>query len=237
MILYLSIIGISVIILSLINIFANLLPFSPIITILIIVGGVVIEFLLDGLFAYIVHLFPNKWFEVNNKFYNVSNGEKKFYEKIKIRKWKDKVWELGGLGGFSKKNLQSTNNPEYFKQFIIESNKGVLTHIIGLLIGFALILIYLPLSCFWSVSLPISIVNFLLNLPSLFILRYNTPKLHTVYKRLQRTAERESSLKLNENQNAEKQENIANNDAETAEKNANITKNEQKTTYLTENKE
>ena len=232
MILYLSLIGICVVILSLINIFANLMEYSPIIIILIIVGGVVIQFVLDGLFAFAVHLMPNKWFEIDNKFYNVSNGERKFYEKIKIRKWKDKVWELGGLGGFSKKHLLSNNDKEYIKRFIIESNKGVLTHIIGCFIGFALIPIYLPFSCILSVSLPIAIVNLFLNLPSLFILRYNTPKLLAGYKRLNRTSEK-TAIPIETKTDNSNNENV---NVETSDdKNANNAENEQNNDTFTEN--
>lgn len=196
MALYLSIITLAICILSAINILGNFLAYSPAIVILIICGGVAIQFALDGLFAFLVHLMPNSWFKIDNKFYNVSDKERKFYEKIKIRRWKDKVWELGGLGGFSKKSLQANPDKEYFEKFLIESNKGVLTHIIGCFIGFLLIPIYLPLSCILSVSLPIAIVNFILNLPSLFILRYNTPKLLVAYKRLARNAEKQSKLSV-----------------------------------------
>ena len=193
MALYLSVITLAICILSAINIVGSFISYSPAIVILIICGGVAIQFALDGLFAFLVHIMPNKWFEIDKKFYNVSNGERKFYEKIKIRKWKDKVWELGGLGGFSKKSLQSSNDKEYLKRFLIESNKGVLTHIFGCFVGFALIPIYLPFSCIWSISFPIAIVNLILNLPSLIILRYNTPKLLAGYKRLIRNDEKKNA--------------------------------------------
>lgn len=189
MILFLSIIGLAIVILSIIDIFGNFVAYSPLLIITLIVGAVLIQIALDGLFAFIVHLMPNKWFEIDNKFYNVSNKERKFYEKIKIRKWKDKILELGTLGGFSKKSLKSSNDKEYLKRFIVESNKGVLTHIIGCFVGFLLIPIYLPFSCILSISLPVAIINFFMNLPSLFILRYNTPKLMAGYKRLTRTSE------------------------------------------------
>ena len=186
MILYLSIILIFVVFLSAINVLCGFNTISQSSTIIIIFLAPVIEIAIDGIFAFIVHLLPESWFGVDNKFYKVSDKERKFYENIKIRKWKDKVVELGGLGGFSKKELKSGNDINYLKQFIIESNKGVMTHLIGCVVGFLLIPIYLPFNCIFSISIPVAIVNLILNLPSTFILRYNTPKLHAGYKRLLR---------------------------------------------------
>jgi len=183
MILYFSIISIFLILLFIVNIFASLTAYSSLITFLLIIGVTVFQFAVDGLFAFLVHLLPSKMFEIDNKFYLVSNRERKFYEKIKIRQWKDKVWELGSLGGFSKKSLKSSSDKEYLKQFIIESNKGVLTHIIGCFAGFIALFVF-PSACMFNITLPICIINFILNIPSLFILRYNTPKLHAGYKRL-----------------------------------------------------
>lgn len=198
MILYLSIISIFLIALFIINVFASLTVYSSLVTFLLIIGITVFQFAIDGVFAMLVHLFPNKWFEIDNKFYLVSNKERKFYEKTKIRQWKDKVWELGSLGGFSKKSLKSSTDKEYLKQFIIESNKGVLTHIIGCFAGFTALLIF-PTGCLFNITLPICIINFILNLPSLFILRYNTPKLHAGYKRLCRNENKTTTNNKNFN--------------------------------------
>ena len=42
-------------------------------------------------------------------------GEQELYKKLKVRRWKDKVWELGGLGGFSKKKLADPSDPKYIE--------------------------------------------------------------------------------------------------------------------------
>ena len=203
MILYLSIILVYVVILSAINVLCSFTPISPSYTILIIFIAPIIEIVIDGLVALLVHQLPNKWFEIDNKFYKVSDKERKFYEKIKIRKWKDKVVELGALGGFSKKELKSSNDIEYIKKFLIESNKGVLNHILSCFAGFLLILIYLPFDCIFSISLPIAIMNLILNMPSTFILRYNTPKLLAGYKRLLRTNKQNKNTEKHSNTNIE----------------------------------
>ena len=183
--LYLSIIGCIVLVLYFVNIIFDLVAFSNVTILIIILGGVLLEVAIDGLIAILIHLLPTKWFEINKRFFNVSSRERKFYEKIKIRKWKDKVVELGSLGGFSKSELKSSTDINYIKQFIIESNKGVVNHLFGCVAGF-LILWLFPSNCLLCISLPIAIANLLLNIPSTFILRYNTPKLLAGYKRLVR---------------------------------------------------
>lgn len=192
MILYLSIIAIAVIMLSLLNIFFSITSLEPLTTFLMTSGIAVYEFCQDGIVAFLIHLLPASMFDINKKIYNVSNRERKFYEKIKIRKWKDKVWELGSIGGFSKKNLQSGTDKSYLSKFLMESNKGVMVHIISCFTGFTALLIF-PIECALSITLPVAIVNLLMNLPSLFILRYNTPKLMALYKRAMRTPELKNS--------------------------------------------
>lgn len=185
MILYLSTIFIAMFIVALLNILLGtpVFGYSMWYVILAVIFSTIFEILVDGIFAIIVNLLPNKWFGVDNKYYHVSKREQKFYEKLKIRKWKDKVLELGALGGFRKNKLKDPNDPAYIETFIIESNKGVLTHRIAYVVGFANIFL-LPLKYALVISLPIALVNLVLNILPTMVLRYNTPKLHAVYKRL-----------------------------------------------------
>ena len=183
--LYLSVIGIAMAAVSLINIaFGTAAPHYVIIA---VVWCTALQFALDGIIAILINKMPNKWFGADNPLYKVSEAEKKLYKRLKVRLWKDKVWELGGLGGFSKKNLREPGNPEYIELFIIECNKGVLTHRLSYPIGF-LAMATLPGICAFTVALPISAVNLFLNILPTLILRYNTPKLQEVLKRLKRKA-------------------------------------------------
>ena len=105
----------------------------------------------------------------------------RFYEKIGIKKWKDKALELGAVTGFRKNKLYSPNNNEYVKRFILEANYGIMVHVYCIVFGFLVMLanLFYP---FVYVTLPIAIVNLVLNLLPIFILRYNLPKLHSLYK-------------------------------------------------------
>ncbi len=153
--------------------------------ILSVIWCTALQFLFDLVIAACTHIMPQRWFKIENKFYRVSKFELDLYKKLGVRKWKDKVWELGGIGGFSKKTLAEPNNPLYVERFIIECNKGVLTHRISYFVGF-LAMFTLPGVCRFTIALPIALVNLFLNILPTIILRYNTPKLKVLLIRLNR---------------------------------------------------
>lgn len=187
--LYLTVIGIAMLIISAFNIVFNTASWYYIIIAVIVCTA--LQFALDGLIAMIINKLPDKWFGVDNPFYNVSEAEKNLYKILKVRRWKDHVWDLGGLGGFSKKSLADPNSPEYFERFIIESNKGVLTHRLSYPIGF-LPMLFIPNVCAFSVALPVAVVNLFLNILPTLSLRYSTPKLKLILKRMNRRIAKET---------------------------------------------
>lgn len=193
MILYLSVIGIAVVLICGFDILVMcpIMKVSPWFFVLAVLGSVVYQVAVDGLFAFICERIPDKWVK-DKKFFEVSKQEQHFYEKLGIKKWKDKVLELGSLGGFSKSKIDDPNSPEYAEKFLIESFKGELDHIIGMIMGFTVIFIF-PLKFAWMVGVPVAIVNVFLNLLSTMILRYNTPKLKVLHKRALRNKERATS--------------------------------------------
>ena len=155
-----------------------------------VVISTIYQVAIDGLFAFLCNKIPSGWVK-DKKFFNVSKGEQKFYEKLGIRVWKDKVIELGGMGGFSKSKIDDPNSPEYIERFLIESYKGEIVHIVGMIMGFSVIFIF-PFKFALCVGVPIAIVNVFVNMMSTMILRYNTPKLKTLHKRAIRNKEREA---------------------------------------------
>ena len=181
--LYLSIIGVAVAIISALNIIFETAAWYYVI--IACAFCVALQFALDGLIAITINKMPDAWFGADNALYRVSEAEKSFYKKIKVRLWKDKIWELGGLGGFSKKSLLSPDSPEYIEKFIIECNKGVLTHRLSYPIGF-LAMLTLPGALAFTIALPVAAVNLFLNVLPTLALRYNTPMLQSVLKRLKK---------------------------------------------------
>lgn len=181
--LYLSVIGVAMAMISAGNILLHTATWYNVIVAVVLCTAA--QFALDGLVAIVINKLPDRWFGVENPLYRVSEREQGWYKKWKVRKWKDRVWELGGLGGFSKKNLLDPNSPEYIEKFIIECNKGVLTHRLAYPIGF-LPMLFLPNPFSCSIALPVATVNLFLNILPTVVLRHNTPKLKMVLKRMLR---------------------------------------------------
>lgn len=193
-----SVISIAMVIICSLDIIiaSPLMGVSPWFFVFAVTVSVIYQFAIDGLFAFLVNIMPNKWFE-NKKFFEVSKKEQRFYEKLGIRSWKDKVWELGGLGGFSKSKIVDPNDPEYSRRFLVESYKGEVDHIIGMFVGFTVIFIF-PLKFAWIVGVPVAIVNLVLNYMPIMILRYNTPKLKVLHKRALRNQQARMKQENNE---------------------------------------
>ena len=146
-----------------------------------------LQFLFDGVIAIIINKMPDRWFGADHPFFRVSETEQKLYRKLKVRKWKNKVWELGGLGGFSKKNLGESKDSRHIETFIMECNKGVLTHRLSYPVGF-LAMLTLRNICSVTIALPVALVNLVLNILPTMVLRYNTPKLQAILNRLKKKA-------------------------------------------------
>ena len=152
--------------------------------------GVIFEIALDGLIATIARLMPAKCADHTKKVYQVSAKEKRFYEKLKIRMWKDKIPEIGHFTGFRKNKLADPQSVEYVDRFLLESCYGELGHFFSLFLGFTVLLLY-PLSDVWfALAIPVAIVNFFLNLPSILVLRYNSYKLVVLKKSLLKKQQR-----------------------------------------------
>lgn len=139
--------------------------------------AVVIEILIDGLIATIARLLPKKCAQHDARVFVVSAKEKKFYEKMKIRKWKDHIPEIGHFTGFRKNKIADPKSVEYLDRFLLEACYGEIGHFFSVFFGFLVLLLY-PIATVWmAISIPVAIINIFLNLPSLFVLRYNSYKL------------------------------------------------------------
>lgn len=151
--------------------------------------GVIAIIAADGIEALIIRrLTPKKWYSIDKAFFTVSEKERKLYKKMKIKKWKDSVPELGVFTGFSKSEIKSADDTEYLGRFLTESNYGVIIHIANAILGF--VIAFIPFCSAPSIWIPIYAVNFVLSILPVFILRYTS---HTLVK-LYRKAERAKSV-------------------------------------------
>ena len=179
--LYFTTIGIAMALISAVNIAFETVPWYYILT--MVAWCTALQFILDGAVALLVRLTPDRLYGIDNPLFHITRWEREMYKRLRVRLWKDKVWELGGIGGFSKKSMTSTNDPEYVKKFIIECNRGVTTHRLSYPIGFVAMLT-LDGACVFTVALPVALVNLYLNILPTLVLRYNTPMLKSLYERL-----------------------------------------------------
>jgi hypothetical protein len=136
----------------------------------------------DGIGALIIRrLTPKKWFLPERRLFTVSAKERKFYTKVKIKKWKDHVPELGLFTGFSKSEIKEADDPEYLGRFLIESNYGVIIHVANAIFGF--VIAFIPICSAPSIWIPIYAVNFVLSILPVAILRYTSHTLAKLYQR------------------------------------------------------
>lgn len=184
--LYLTIIGIASAIIAAVNIACGVASWYYVL--IAVCFCAVLDFAIDGGMAILIRLTPDRLYPPFSPRFAVSEREKRWYLKLGVRFWKDKIWELGGLGGFSKKRLLSPDDPAYIEKFIIECHKGVVTHRLSYPMGF-LIMLTLPNLCAFTIALPVAMVNLFLNILPTVALRYNTPMLQGMLKRMQRKQE------------------------------------------------
>lgn len=187
--LYLTTIGIGMAVISALNVALGTVAWYY--AVIATVWCTALQFAVDGSIAIIINRLPNAWFSVDKRMFYVSETERQLYKRLKVRRWKDKVWELGGLGGFSKKRLISPDDPSYIEKFIIECNKGVIVHRLSYAAGF-LAMLTLAGTPRFSIALPVALVNLYLNILPTLALRYNTPKLKAMLARMRRTRDRQA---------------------------------------------
>ena len=164
-----------------------------------ILGAVLINVVaviaVDGLFAFLIRRLPEKWFGHERRFFHVSAKEKKFYEKLKIRKWKDKVPELGQFTNFHKNKVAEPRNNVYLERYMLEAAYGEVIHLAGCFLGFVIIFFY-PLKYWLCFGFPVAVINLIMNILPYFILRYNFYKMKVLYRsnerKQRRAAEKET---------------------------------------------
>lgn len=199
MVIYAVIIGITLVITFLLNLLVAMPIFDlTFLQILLRTGlSVIVVFAIDAVLAYVIRRLPNKWFNFRFKHFRVFKFEKKYYEKIGIKKWKDKIPELGQFTNFSKNKVEDPTNNEYIERFLLEICYGEVIHFTSIFFGFLIIFMYDLRYCLYM-GIPVAIANGIINYLSFAILRYNRPKLMTIHERNRRLEERKKVKQSNE---------------------------------------
>ena len=139
--------------------------------------------IMAGIITLITRILPAKVFSLYRHRYKVSSKENKFYNKLKIKKWKDKIPELGKLSGFAKTEIAEPNNPQYIFKFLTENCIAEALHFYSIVAGL-LVFVFLPREYVFTIGLPIFFLNMLLHIMPIFVQRYLRPKFLKIYNRL-----------------------------------------------------
>ena len=199
MILYICIIAISMVLICFFNSIFHSICFVEhgLLNLILIVGlAVVIEFLIDLIISGLVSIFPAKTYVGFKKKYK---WEKKFYEKLGVKVWKDYVPIGKGplLIGMDKSKIEKPNDINFLHKLMDECLRAEVMHFLSMFLGFFLILIF-PIKYALIISLPVAIVNMFLQLLPFIVQRYNLPKLEVLLERNRRLQMREKKNNLNE---------------------------------------
>ncbi len=153
-----------------------------------VVVSVAASIAIDGLLAYFAHRLPARKINPYLKVYAVSNRERRLYERLRIKKWKDCLPDLGKICcGFGKGKIEDPSSCEYLYKYMEECVYGEIAHAVSLFLGFLVLFIF-PFKYALYITLPVAFVNFVLNLLPVMALRYNRSKLMILYKRKERTS-------------------------------------------------
>lgn len=150
----------------------------------------VIIFCIDVVVAFILHKLPPKLYKADKFPYKTYAWERKVLEKLKIRKWKGVVPDMGQLCDFKKSKVES-NEIEYIDKFLVETCYAEAIH--STMIFTAIVVFFMLKGVYrWSIGIPCFMINLILNLPPTLIQRYTRPKLMMMKKRQILIKEREN---------------------------------------------
>ena len=141
---------------------------------------ILVYFALDTLAALLCRLIPRRKINVESKLIKPMQFERKFYEALGVKRFKDKIPELGGaFTGFSKNELNG-DEPEYYAQFIRETVLCIL---------FSIAVPFICNAYVFNFAFPMFFLNLYFNILPIMVQRYNRPRLYSIYKLKQKQVE------------------------------------------------
>ena len=129
---------------------------------------------------------PRRCADCEKRIYTVGVREKAFYERIRIRKWKEKIPELGHFTGFRKNKIANPKDGAYIRRFLTEICYGELGHFFSCITGFGTLILPMPAKGARAIATAVSFVNAGLNILPFFVLRYNSYKLRVLLKQVKK---------------------------------------------------
>ena len=123
---------------------------------------------------------PKKWVNPARRRFSVSDCEIRIYTKLKIRRWIPLIPEMGQLAGFRKDKIRGDTSA-YFYKFLEETAYAELMHEWTFVFGALPMFLYGAGGVYCT--LPMCLINLLMQIPPVMIQRYNRPKLWRVYEK------------------------------------------------------
>ncbi len=182
----LILVGLSISILLGLTVGVNTLPFTLGEIMRCVFVSFIFLFVIDLIIALIVRWFlPKKLTNPFLKIYTVHNWERKFYNKLGIRIWKDKIPEAGKFfANFDKSKVNNISDNNHLYKFMQETIYAEHMHFLSAIFG--LLVVFVNLKLWYIVALPLIIVNAIINLMPVMVQRYNRPRLMLAYLRNER---------------------------------------------------
>ena len=137
--------------------------------------------LFSGIAGFIIGLFlPRRWFHSERFPYCAGKWERngKLYDKIRIKRWKNKIPDLSRICPFMTPKKLASVTDENIKSLIQESCVAELIHALLIPLGLGCIAIW------ESGGIAVFLLWALGNLPFILIQRYNRPGLRRLYLKL-----------------------------------------------------
>ena len=163
-------------------------------------GSAVAVFGIDALVAVLVRLYPEEKIDPFGGFFAARRWERKLYVRLGVRRWKDRIPEMGGLlAHFPKKHVADRHDNAYLLKFLRETCYAEVMHLWSIPAGFlVLLLFFVPhYSVLWF-GLPVAVINAVLQTLPVITQRYVRPFLVATYRRNERLAAREAQNEAKE---------------------------------------
>ncbi len=139
------------------------------------------------LISILLRVVPKGFFNPDRRIFHVFKFEKILYEKLRIKRWKEKIPELGRLSHFPKDKIYDPRNPEYLRVFLQENCFAEFLHISCIIWGFVSLL-FVPEQYLFSAGIPVVVINLMLHLLPIVVQRHLRLRLvnllHMVEKRM-----------------------------------------------------
>ena len=157
---------------------------------------------------FIEKIYPKHWHDRNKKIFKERPFEKKFFENIKIKKWKDKIPQMLNIKNIDEAKISTdVRDVEYLNFFVDETCRAELYHF-GFILAGMVCWFFVPNVLKIKFGIPILIFWTFFNMLSVLVQRYNRPRLLSLLNRASKKKEKEvvSQTETIEDENLAKNE-------------------------------